>query len=581
MGKRGKQIRKTPRRPASQEAGLSLPLPSLFDIPATYVLLFGIACIIIYWSTLGAGFLTWDDDLNITINRTILTRDFLEAWTRPHYGYYMPLTASAWILLSGSGPPPLNPLPYHLANLLLHFVNSLLVFNLLRLLLTRLGKKDEASAIAPAALAGALVFCLHPLQVEPVCWATGLRDLLSATFALAATIWYVRSSSPRQYGVSAACFLCALLCKPSVVALPLGLFVLNRYFSSVRLIDDVKRLGLFLLASLPIMVVTKIQEADWKFTHYVPPIPLRPLVFLDALGFYVAKFFWPFNLAANYSRTAEHVFSSSALYVTIPVVIVFCLAVALLSRRISRGIAGGVLFGAAFLLPVSGIIPFAYQSISTVADRYMYLPMVGLGCAVSCAIVRLRTQPLRPLISLFFGLLLICSAIRAPVWQNDTAFYTAWVHDNPANDRGYIGLGTVAVEELRLQDAENYFRRAIAINPLNPVSITKLGFVLLQQNRAAEAVSLILPAVNSSEFMEKNWTKFGPMAMLYFAAGIAQVQTGDIKNGYLSYCQSLQLFPENAGARKKISEAKAMLEARGETVEPCPQDVAGADAGEL
>lgn len=574
MGKRKKQIQKTTWRQAPKEEGFSLPLPLLFDIPASYVLLLGAVCITIYWSTLGAGFLTWDDDLNITINRTILTRDFLEAWIRPHYGYYMPLTASAWILLSGNGPP-LSPLPYHLANLLLHFVNSLLVFSLLRLLLIRLGKKDEASTIPGAALTGALLFCLHPLQVEPVCWATGLRDLLSATFVLASIIAYVRAGSFRGYALSATCFICGLLCKPSVVALPLGLLVLNRYFFNARLIDDVKRLGLFFLAAAPIMVITKIQEADWKFTHYVPPIPLRPLVFLDALGFYVAKFFWPLNLAANYSRTPEYVFSSSALSVTIPAVIVFCLAVVLLSRRLSRGIAAGVLFGAAFLLPVSGIIPFAYQAISTVADRYMYLPMAGLCCAVSCAVSRLRPQPLRPLIFLFLTGLLICSAIRAPVWRNDTTFYTAWVQDNPANDRGYIGLGIVAVEEARFQDAENYFRKAISIDPLNVVSLCKLGFVLLEQNRAADAVSLMLPALNSAEFMEKNRTKFSPMALLYFAAGLAQVQTGDIKNGYLSYCQSLRLFPENAGARKEISKAKAMLEARGETVEPCPQGAAG------
>ena len=574
MGKRKKQIQKTARQQAPKEAGLSLPLPALFDIPASYVLLLGVVCIIIYWSTLGAGFLTWDDDLNITMNRTILTRDFLEAWIRPHYGYYMPLTASAWILLSGNGPP-LSPLPYHLSNLLLHFVNTLLVFSLLRLLLIRLEKKDEALTIPGAALTGALLFCLHPLQVEPVCWATGLRDLLSATFVLASIISYMRAGSVRGYAVSAACFICGLLCKPSVVALPLGLLVLNRSFFNARLIDDVKRLGLFFLAAVPIMVITKIQEADWKFTHYVPPLPLRPFVFLDALGFYVAKFFWPFNLAANYSRTPEYVFSSSALSVTIPVLIVFCLAVVLLSRKLSGGIAAGVLFGTAFLLPVSGIIPFAYQSISTVADRYMYLPMAGLCCAVSCAVFRLRAQPLRPLVFLFLGGLLICSAIRAPVWQDDATFYTAWVQDNPANDRGYIGLGIVAFGEARFQDAENYFRKAISIDPLNPVSIVKLSFVLLQENRAADVVSLILPALNSTAFMEKSWTKFGPMAMLYFAAGIAQVQTGDIKNGYLSYCQSLRLFPGNAGARQKISEAKAMLEARGETVEPCPQDVAG------
>jgi len=568
------------RQQAAKEAGLPLPPTSFFDMPASYVLLFAVVCLVIYWSMLGAGFLTWDDDLNITINRTILTGDFLEAWIRPHYGYYMPLTASAWILLSGNGPP-LNPLPYHLANLLLHFVNSLLVFNLLRLLLARLEKKDEALTIQGAALTGALVFCLHPLQVEPVCWATGLRDLLSATFALVASIWYVRSTSLRQYGVSAACFLCALLCKPSVVALPIGLLVLNRYFFNARLIDDVKRLGIFFLAALPIMVITKIEEADWKFTHYVPPIPLRPLVFLDAIGFYVAKFFWPINLAANYSRTPEHIFSSSALYVTLPVVIVFCLAVVLLSRKLSGGIAAGVLFGGAFLLPVSGIIPFAYQSISTVADRYMYLPIAGLSCAVSCAVFRLRARTLRPLIVFFLGSLLVCAAIRAPVWQNDTTFYTAWVQDNPANDRGYIGLGTVAVEEARFQDAENYFRKAISINPLNVVSLCKLGFVLLEQNRAADALSIMLPALNSAEFMEQNWTKFGPMSMLYFATGIAQVQTGDIRNGYLSYCESLRLFPENAGARKKIGEAKVMLEARGETVEPCPQGAAGGSEDKL
>jgi protein O-mannosyl-transferase len=549
-----------------------------FRMPLHYVLLFAGACIAMYWSTFTAGFLTYDDGFNIVLSQTILTGDFITAWTHPHYGYYMPITASAWILLAGGGPP-INPLPYHLTNFVLHFINSLLVFDLLKMLLTRMAEADEKSAIAGAALAGALLFCVHPLQVEPVCWATGLRDLLSATGAILAIRFYLASTSTGKYFLSLACFVFALLCKPAVAALPLGIFFLNRYIFKARFIDDIKRLALFFIAALPIVIYTKRGEGDWGFTHYIAPLHLRPLILLDTLGFYIEKFFWPFHLAANYSHTSEYVLANSAFYITIPVLIVFSLSVILLARRLTYGIVAGALFSAALLLQVSGLIPFSYQSFSNVADRYMYLPMIGLCCSFSGIILRVHKKVLHVSAIFFLSFLLLLSSYRAPVWENDATFYTAWVKDNPGNDFGYMGLGSAAIDEGRFQDAEAYYRKAISINSLNPLSLSTLAFILLKHNRAPEALDLINTALNNPEFMKKNWPKFGAVSMCFFAAGFAQAIMGDLKNAYLNFCYSMRLFPENIEASKKLTAIKEFLEKQGLSVEPCPEDVPGEPKG--
>ncbi|HEX4123189.1 MAG TPA: hypothetical protein VHY37_00570, partial [Tepidisphaeraceae bacterium] len=132
-------------------------------------------------------FLSWDDNTFISGNHTLLPPTWHSVavwWTNPDAGLWIPITYTAWGLLAltaqvpGETGPTLDPYVFHFANLLLHVLAALVVFRLLEMLIKRRW---------PAA-AGAALFALYPVQVEPVAWAMGLRDILGGLLTLAA-IW--------------------------------------------------------------------------------------------------------------------------------------------------------------------------------------------------------------------------------------------------------------------------------------------------------------------------------------------------------------------------------------------------------
>jgi hypothetical protein len=161
----------------------------------------------------GHGFLFWDDRGFISENRLIAhpsAANLVTLWTRPLLDLYAPLTYSLWALLSVLFGP--TPWVFHLTNVGLHAANAGLVFLLLRDLL------DETDA--GAALAGALVFAVHPIQTETVVWASETKDLLSAALSLVAIRGYVtsrREQNRSAYTVASIAFVGALLAKPSAV----------------------------------------------------------------------------------------------------------------------------------------------------------------------------------------------------------------------------------------------------------------------------------------------------------------------------------------------------------------------------
>src|SRR3989475_6579564 len=186
--------------------------------------------------TLQNQFVSWDDDKNFLENphyRGLGWTHLRWMWTT-HLGHYIPLT---WMtlgldyLLWG-----MNPVGYHLTNLLLHAANAVVFFFVVRRILTLalLGASERGLALAVSAGFAALVFAIHPLRVESVAWATERRDVLSGLFYLLTILVYLRASERGErgrgwYWGAVALFACALLSKSMVVNLPIVLLILDVY----------------------------------------------------------------------------------------------------------------------------------------------------------------------------------------------------------------------------------------------------------------------------------------------------------------------------------------------------------------
>src|SRR5947209_1404884 len=293
MPKREEQVRETSPR---ERAGVALLLVAIV------LLTFGRAATF--------EFLTWDDGLNVYENPLLnppTVAHLAELWRRPSLELYIPLPYTLWwgiarfarVDFPDEQGSQLNPWLFHIANLLVHSATVVIVFGLLRRWLARTGGDPTWPAFAGAAL-----FAVHPIQVEPVAWVTGMRDLLCGLFAVIALWQYTRAaeSGRRRYWVGAAvAFAAALLSKPAAVVLPVIAVAVD-----VGIVGRPWRraivpaaIGVLALA-LPAVYVTHVAQASEVSTP--GPLLNRLLVAGDAITFYLRQIAWPAHLSFDYGR---------------------------------------------------------------------------------------------------------------------------------------------------------------------------------------------------------------------------------------------------------------------------------------
>jgi len=349
---------------------------------ATLVALLGLVA---YFPALRAGFI-WDDDLYVSANQTLRSLDGLRRiWFDPGASpQYYPLTfTSFWIEFQLWGP---NPVAYHATNVLLHGLDAVLLWLVLRRL-------QVAAAAAVAA-----IFLLHPMQVESVAWITERKNVLSALFAFSAVLVYLQRVEPDDparsdsvpwawYLATCALFLGALLSKSVTCTLPAVLLLLTWWRRgtidrrTVSLVTPMFLLGLA-MASITIWLEQRYVTAeggDWSLS-----LVERALVAGRIFWFYPWKLLWPHPLIFIYPRWMvdahmwwQYLFPAAAAGV-----------IALLYTMRAgwgRGPLVATLFYAGTLAPTSGFLNVYAMRYSFVADHFAYLPMIGLVALVTAA----------------------------------------------------------------------------------------------------------------------------------------------------------------------------------------------------
>ena len=333
-------------------------------IVATPYIIIIASCLAIYFQALTFDYIEITDD-----EQNILTHhhDFGRIWTEKYRDMYIPITYSIW-----SGIWHITQLPsvFHAVNLFFHIVNSLLVFVLIGRLM---------SVTVRWRTVAALMFAAHPLQVEPVAWITGLKDVLSATFVLSGLIFL----SHGRTAVFATLAVTGCLVKP--VAAVSGLAGLVLFPKHWR-------------ASLAVFVVCAGLCA-WSVSSQVSMQDYTVLsavgVFLDNIGNYATAVIIP-----QLSPMPEHKRVSFLFVVGLTVLVIA-------AWRRSRPAA--VVF--IFLLPVLGLVPFKYMAWSNISYRYMYLPMFGVALLVA----GLSRRSLHK--NIFYGLVVFLAALTVSSYK--------------------------------------------------------------------------------------------------------------------------------------------------------------------
>ena len=451
----------------------------------------------------------FDDTIHVTENPSFFPlswQGLAGFWVRAYCNLYVPVSymlfaaecaASRW--LHGDGPMAIpRPGLFHAVSLALHVAAALLVLRILRRFTTQ----------PWAAIVGCLLFALHPLQVESVAWIAEQRGLLAAVFSLAALDQFLdwtqrdqgRSLLRASYGLATGALVVALLAKPSAVVTPLLAFALASHGRKVPWPALGRALAPWAVLAVLAAVCTRFaQPAELTRVHV--PLIARPLIAGDAIAFYAGKLLVPANLCVVYGRTPQVALADPyAPFSAGLVALVFAWVV---FSPHGRGWRLPLAVFVIPLLPVLGFTAFVYQNHSTVADRYMYLAMVGpaLGAAMACDRLRRAdaaragwAQPLA--VGLAVAVCYLPLTWRqAGLWRDSLTLFTRTLHSGHESAVALNNLGVALTESGRPGDALPHLLRAVELHAADARAQSNLGVALTDLDRAGEALPHLLRAV--------------------------------------------------------------------------------------
>lgn len=522
----------------------------------------GLSTGLVFARVLGADFLSWQDTEYLHQNPWLQSGDIHHFWRSEYNGYYLPLTLTLWAFLWKMGA---SPMAFHALNLGLHTLNGCLVYLLARKVL-HARKKDAVEhgewGHQSFALIVALIFTLHPFQVETVAWVTGGRDLLAAFFGLLATL-IVWDTGDRLFPTWAAWFrrlfatgiyVLGLLCKPSIALLPLALKGLSSFTERRGL----KWKTMWLWLGLGAAAIGITMEIQASFVHKrVPALEFsdRLIVAADAVFFYLKKFFIAAPLSADYGRTPTVVLHGPTMIPWLPYLLLGVILLGVGARFLPRAVWGGLLFFLLMLAPVLGLTSFAAQSRSTVADHYMYLPVIGLGLIFASLISESTTRiHMRLLLALgvvsFFG---GQSWARVDVWKNDQTLLQDILRKNPWSYDALIEMGRLELKAGDIILARKYFESAKEINPHIAVAQAELMNVYYLQKELA-FIRILGRNLSETAFIDFNRVEPKALSLMWQVLGRVQADQKESAQARASYCNSLSQYPFNDGLKIEVEE---------------------------
>jgi len=484
------------------------------------LLALALAAFLTFRRTLAFDFLVpSDDELHITENARLLPPSFDGAgwfWAHAYGGMYIPVSYDFWMVeaeLAGGGTTgaQLDPQIFRVGSLALHIATAWCVFLLLR---RWLGSELQA-------LAGALLFELHPLQVESVAWISETRGLLAALFGCAALWIHAGSPSRVRMGLGWVLLALAMLSKPSAAAIPLIALVADRLLLERGWRESLARLAPWFATVAVLSVIAKQLQPD-AILDVVVPWTRRLWVAADAAAFYLRKLALPLELVPDHGRTPARVLAGSPL----PAIAAAVAIAALLALRMrGRGrIRSALLIFLAGLAPVLGFVPFAHQEISTVASRFAYLALLGPALGFGWLAGWLHSKRAAVVLLVPIAACAVLSFQQAQTWRDTRTAFGRNLALQPASHQSHGLLGKLAVAQGDLDGAYEHFQAALRLGADPHEAELELGNVRFHQGRLDEAAAHYRAALASAPdylpaqrnlarlaFLQEHWSEAAPL----------------------------------------------------------------------
>lgn len=543
-------------------------------------------------ASLAYPFIALDDAKHIWQNpyvRTLNLENFLKFWREPYYGLYIPIIYNTWQTLAlitqtlGLTHPitGLNALFFHWATLGFHLFNIYLCWHILRGWIWSLQNQNHQRSPLEwnfLATLATLPFALHPLQTESTVWASGLKDTMSSCFALLSilllsshlidspktkkskgtgdfSLW-PQWASARPLFIVFVAGVFALLSKPSTVVLPLIIIALVSY--SPKPLKKFTTLILLLLAGAAwLILTTKGAQPDARLEFHLD-LPHRLMVAPASLGFYIFKFLIPYPLAPDYGLTPTKLLELryAPTLIFLGVIFIFTTLWAVLRKKVK--IAIPLVFILLGFAPVLGLVPFEFQNMSTVADRYFYLfPALGSGLLLALAFARLSLTTIKRAIALLVVLWLPLTLVQASHWRSTDALF---LHTAQVNSQSYLSFNNLGLQALRRGDFESaahYLDLALKAKPEYLAAIANLGVVYFKEHDYQKTIE-------HYESYLKKLPPAGPgspatFADMHFNLGAAYVNTRQMDRAIKNLELATQINPDHFLAHFHLGRALLVL----------------------
>ena len=532
---------------------------------------------IAYTQVFRAGFI-WDDESHLTQNPCVVgPLGLKEIWITTQAVYYPLVLTAFWALHKFFG---LNPLPYHLLNILLHAASAILLWRVLQVLRVR------------GAWLGAALWALHPVMVQSVGWVTELKNTQSCVFYLLSILFFLkwedqggavsrppqRRIGDRRSLVFALCllfFILATLSKPSVVMLPFVLALCIWWMRGKIRWRDTLALAPFALISVVASAWTIWEQKfhagavgpDWEQTF-----PERLIIAGKAIWFYLGKLLWPHPLIFIYPRWDV---DSSKVVAYLPLVAAIAGLVALwfIHAKWSRALFFAASYYVISLFPVLGFFSVYFFRYSFVSDHFQYLASMGplalTGAGIATLLGRFCETPdhfvshpdtvprsgntiASPrwrlvlsggLCGIFLVSLGFLTWRQTAEYRDPFALYRATLQENPGCWMAHYNLGVVLSEQGEADQAIDHYRRAVDLRPDYAKAHYNLGRLLVEQGQLADAIAHCekAAALNPADADAQN------------NLGVTLFGIGRADDAIAHYRKALEISPENVAALSNLA----------------------------
>lgn len=469
----------------------------------------------VMWPTLGNDFVNWDDPDNIQRNPYIRTLDggsisdvFAESQIN---GAYMPLTQVSWMLDYAAAEKDLqgkpDAAPFHRMNLLLHLLNVLLVFLLAR----------QLSGSALVGTVAALLFGIHPMHLEAVAWATSRKDVLMGAFFLAGLWGYAKAvAGGKRPGTLALVltgllFLGAVFSKGVAVVFPAALLLIDWYLGRMA---DWKRALLekapFFVVSLIMLVVAVQGQQESDAMGELGEVSVLESLLIGCYGLtmYLVEAVVPFKLSAFHPYPYLNIEDLPGWLYAMPLGAVAVGALCWWQRR-NRTFLFGMAFFFLLILPVLQFLPF---SIAAFAERFTYLPYIGLFFMAAMALRYLVQQYGNVVLggaALVLGLYGAVTFSHAKTWENGEAMWSNVIEKYPEGHFGYGNRASFYIYEGKSSQAMADLNKAIALNPQFSFAYNNRGQLLQEQGNRDAAYADFKKALGLNPALGEAWLNLG------------------------------------------------------------------------